>query len=118
MEYRVPSICSHIYRRWASLRLASMDTWFAQFSDASLYGGVPGRSAADASWGHALLLEEAKVAQEGVSTLVVDIHKCFDQVNRSVVAQLALRQGAPPQVVTAWSGFLEQLVTLNCLASS
>eukprot|EP00969_Alexandrium_andersonii_P226316 9994073-Alexandrium_andersonii.AAC.1 len=92
LEYRVLTIASHVYRRWASIRLRCLDIWFGQFADRALFGGVPGKGAADAAFHHAVHLEAAKTKAQQMSTLVVDVHKCFDQVSRQVVEAIALRQ--------------------------
>eukprot|EP00969_Alexandrium_andersonii_P082256 3625240-Alexandrium_andersonii.AAC.1 len=118
MDYRVLNIGSLFYRRWASLRLAHMQAWVDSWALPQLFGGFRGRSAGEASWTIAATLE--KEASEGVSSsgLSTDVYKCFDQVPRTLIYQLALRAGAPIEVLRPWRAYLEGLQVFNCLASS
>eukprot|EP00969_Alexandrium_andersonii_P232807 10278798-Alexandrium_andersonii.AAC.1 len=80
LDYRILSITSHIYRKWATIRLHHMQEWTSNWLDADMYGGFKNTSAQTASWAFAVQLEHAAVTGASVSAMSVDIAKCFDQV--------------------------------------
>ena len=95
MQYIILTIAAHVYRRWAAMRLEDAMPWAAQWLDDSMFGGSPGRSALDASWLTSLQLEHHKSTHEHMTSLSIDIYKCFDQICRPVLARILTRLGAP-----------------------
>ena len=49
LEYRALLLMSGIYRRWESFRLKSLQPWIRGWRTDELYGGMPGRSAKQAT---------------------------------------------------------------------
>ena len=94
LEFRLLAICSHVYSRWASLRLQQVTPWSEQWIGPPMHAGAPGRSTADASWCFALHVEATKMRGQ-TSALSIDLFKAFDQVSRPLVFLIARRLGAP-----------------------
>ena len=117
LDWRILTISSHVCRRWGAIRLRQLATWAATWMDPSAYGGVPGKSAADATWAQGFLLEQARAQGKAVSTLSIDIYKCVDQISRPLIYTLALAMGAPFGVMRAWMGMMSSMVVMNSLAS-
>ena len=117
-DYRVLTIASVVYRRWAAVRLAQLQPWVNSWATEDLYGGIKGRSADSASWLLALDVELGMATDTPVSAMATDIYKCFDQMSRQVILLVAARAGAPPALLRAWCSFLDRLTVHNCLAAT
>eukprot|EP00969_Alexandrium_andersonii_P174326 7707622-Alexandrium_andersonii.AAC.1 len=74
-DFRLLSIASVVYRRWAAARLKDMHTWIASWLPESMHGGFPGRAADSAAYLLAAELEGAKMAGEHKSALSIDVCK-------------------------------------------
>ena len=109
LEFRVLTIASHVYRRWAAARLHDLEGWIQTWTDEAMHGGLKGRSAGAASYIQAVQVEMAKVQHQDLSTIAIDIHKCFDQLPRELIKAVLLEMGAPPELVTPWWNFMQHL---------
>ena len=112
-NYRLLTITSHIYRKWAMIRLRHLSAWVQSWATDSLFAGVPGRAAHQASWLLSMELEEVKVGQSHASAMSTDIFKCFDQLSKETIFLLAARMGCPMKVLVAWHRMLSQLKVVN-----
>ena len=117
LDYRLLTITSHIYRRWASLRLKDVESWAARWVDPSMYAGVPERAASEASWLLSHHLELAKLQGRQMVGLSVDLFKCFDQLSRPLLYRIAQRLGAPCGLLAGWFSMLSQLSVINVLSN-
>ena len=116
LAYRVLMILPTVYRRWASTRLGDMDQWVRSWQKPTMFAGVPDAGAEDAWWTTALDLEEAHLNGTAFSGGATDIWKCFDQLNRQLLYELAKRAGMPVRVLRAYIAFQESLRIHNSVA--
>eukprot|EP00969_Alexandrium_andersonii_P134623 5956349-Alexandrium_andersonii.AAC.1 len=59
-----------------------MSAWMARWADEAIFGGRGGRSALDSAWAHTFELEHTCAHGTQLSSLSIDLYKCFDQVDR------------------------------------
>ena len=116
MQQRILTICSQVYRVWGRMRLHDMRDWIETWMDPSIYGGRGGLSAADSAWTQSFEVEHACAQGEVVSSLSIDLFKCFDQVDRRILTCVLRHMGAPERVLRAWSSFVGELKVFNTLA--
>ena len=78
-----------------------------------MMAGVKERGADDGWWLNALAMELNHVRGEASTGAAVDVFKCFDQVRRDLLYEMAYRAGMPKRVLHAYRSFQEALVTRN-----
>ena len=118
LEYRILTICSHIYRKFASYRLSQAQPWVERWLDDSMFGGFKGRSATTASCELALRVEAASLKGTGAAALSIDIMKCFDQCSRELIAILPLAMGSPRGLIVAWFNSMANLTCRHVMSDS
>ena len=106
---RILKITSAIYRRWGSTRLRNLAEWVNSWDHPALHAGIPGKGAQDAWLKTALGVELAKVFGLEVSGGSVDIYKCFDQINRNLVYELARKAEMPLPILRAHFCYVDNL---------
>ena len=113
MSFRPLTITVPIYRRWAAIRLKSMQGWIEGWALEEMFAGVAGQGAVDA-WYQALMDAELMML-EGTPFCggAADIHKFFDQIQRKLVYEIAELAGMPKGVLLAYKNFLENLSIYN-----
>ena len=116
MSYRPLTIMAPIYRRWASMRLRSMEAWVDEWAMPEMHAGVAQQGAVDASY--QVMAELEVLTLQGVPYCggAADIFKFFDQIVRALVYQILALAGMPTQVLDAYRRFLEALITHNVVA--
>ena len=118
LAFRLLTVCSLLYRRWAAIRLAHLQGWIETWADSTMFGGFKGRSTDEAIASLALDLELAKSRKEGGSAMSIDIMKCFDQMSRELVWTCGIILGAPAPIMSAWYRVMSSLRMYNVLAAS
>ena len=118
LDYRVLSILSPIYRRWASLRLQHLKGWINTWNLEEFYAGTGSNGAEDAWYQTGLAHEAARLQGQDITGGTADIWKCFDQVCREFVYLLLKIGGFPSRILHAYSSFHEGCVFYNSLAGS
>ena len=118
LDYRVLSILSPIYRRWASLRLQHLKGWIQTWNLDEFYAGTGSNGAEDAWYQTGLQHEAARLKGQDITGGTADIWKCFDQVCREFVYLLLKIGGFPTRILQAYSSFHEGCVFYNSLAGS
>jgi len=108
--YRCLKITSIFFRKWGSNRMGCLKQWIAQWDHDAINAGVPGKSAQDAWYRLAIKIEEALANGEDIAGASVDVYKCFDQINREVVREVATQAGMPPRILEPYLRFLDDLV--------
>ncbi len=83
-----------------------------------MFAGIPGRSAEDAWWISAFLLENAHLANIPFSGGAVDIFKCFDQISRVLLQRILTLAGMPSAIVHAYMRFHSSLCVYNNIAGA
>ncbi len=109
LPYRILKITSGIYRKWATTRLQDLTEWIDTWDHPALNAGVPGKGAQDAWMRTALNLEHNKLQAKQTAGGSIDVFKCFDQVNRPLIAELALEAGMPPRILHAYFRYIDNL---------
>ena len=71
--------------------------------------GVPDKSAIDAWYKTAILIEEALLKQLKVARVSVDVLKCFAQINREIVRKVAQKAGMPIRILDAYFKYIDNL---------
>ena len=94
LAYRGLKITSAIYRKWASTRLRALAPWVAQWDHPAL-PVVGGKGAQDAWLLTALKAELSRLKGHHITGGSIDIFKCFDQINRCMLQEIAKRAGMP-----------------------
>ena len=107
MSFRPLTINVPINRRWAAIRLKSMQAWIDEWALEEFFAGAPGQGAVDA-WCQALMDVEQMIL-EGTPFCggAPDIHKLFDQIQRKLVYEMAEMAGMPKVVLTAYRNLLK-----------
>lgn len=105
-----------IYRRWATLRLRQLAGWVEGWARDDMIAGVGGRGAEDGCYTSAVLLEEAELQGHDLTDVAADVFKCFDQLVRETINQLAALAGMPERVLDAYRRFREDLTVRNVVA--
>ena len=113
MSFRPLTITVPIYRRWAAIRLKSMQGWIEGWALEEMFAGVPGQGAVDA-WYQALMdIEQMLLEGTPFCGGAADIHKFFDQIQRKLVYEIAEMAGMPKGILLAYRNFLENLNVYN-----
>ncbi len=107
MAYRILKITSTLYRKWASTRLSDLQEWVQTWADEAMHAGIPGVGAEDAWYITALDLEQLRLHNVQVSGGSIDVFKCFDQILRPLVIELARQAGMPNGVLDAYTRYIE-----------
>ena len=88
------------------MRLRQLGNWIDTWDDVALNAGVPGKSATDAWHTTALDIETAQMSSFALAGGSLDIYKCFDQLNRTLIFKLAEVAGMPKPILTAYRAFV------------
>jgi len=108
LAYRPLKITSAIYRRWASARLRKLEKWIELWDDPALH--VIGGKGAQCAWlKTAIRTEYLKHMLTDIAGGSIDIFKCFDQINRHIVWDLAKQAGMPIGVLTAYFEYIDNI---------
>eukprot|EP00969_Alexandrium_andersonii_P241142 10646484-Alexandrium_andersonii.AAC.1 len=118
MSQRILTVASLVYRKWASMRLSSLQHWIQEWTTEDMFGGVRGRSAEQAAWHLSAQLELSRARGQHMSASTVDVFKCFDQVSRELVVRLACVAGAPPAIMHAWHRVLADMRVVPVMADT
>ena len=116
LAYRVLMILPASYRRWGTLRLKHLQPWTEKWGLPEMYAGVGSQGAEDAWYALAIHIGHLNLLDEDYTGGTVDIAKCFDQINRELVEQLAIRAGMPRGILSAYMRFQEALLVHNSVA--
>ena len=116
LKYRILLLLPVLYRKWATVRLKHLKPWVQQWAMPEMFAGVPGAGAEDAWWLTSCALESAHLTGNKVTGGALDLHKCFDQINRQLAILLLLAAGMPPKIVQAYASYHSTLVVYNALA--
>ena len=109
MSYRIIKVTSALYRLWGSVRIKDLDGWISSWKTKHMFSGIPGVGAEDCAYQTAIYAELKRIYGEGFTTGSIDVHKCFDQVVRTLVYEIARAAGIPEGVLRAYRGFLENM---------
>ena len=118
MSYRILLIMAALYRKWATIRLGSMDEWIGLWALKEMYAGTGGQGAEDAWYQTMADIEALNVAGDHYCGAAADIMKFFDQIIRELVYALAAVAGMPKRVLEPYKRFQEALMVYNSLANS
>ena len=78
IKQRPITVFPFIYRAYASLRYEDTQAWQDSWATPEVYGAVPNRVVADASWMLALDVEKAVLKSEDLYVALLDNSKYFD----------------------------------------
>jgi ribonuclease HI len=106
--YRGLKITSCIYRKWASNRLHALDEWVEQWDHPALHV-VGGKGAMDAWLRTSLRAELNKLEERELTGGSIDIYKCFDQINRELLFDVAQAAGMPQRFLLPYFDFIDNL---------
>ena len=116
--YRPILILPSLYRRWASYRLGSMDSWIGTWATSAMIAGIPQRGAEDAWWLSSIQMESWHTQNVAFSGSSADIAKCFDQIVRPLLYTMAYLAGMPSRVLKPYMRFMEALTVYNTIGRS
>ena len=109
LAYRLLTILPVLYRRWASIRLQDLANWTGNWSHQELCAGVGSNGAEDAWMRLALEDEYNKALSFDYAGGTIDIQKCFDQISRELLAQIATAAGMPQTVLRTYIAYQNAL---------
>ena len=111
LAYRILKITTAWYRKWATARVKSLEKWIETWDHPALNAGVPGKGAADA-WYNTAVFNELNITNgQDVAGGSIDIFKCFDQLNRTLLKELASKAGMPKRILETYFRFIENIET-------
>ena len=113
MAYRILKITSMLYRVWASVRIKNLEPWVMSWADKAMFAGIPGAGAEEAWYLTQLDIEIKRLTNSHITTGSIDVFKCFDQVVRPLIIDLARQAGMPLQVLETYEAFQADLTVLN-----
>ena len=116
LAYRVLMVLPAAVRLWGTHRLAHLQPWTEQWGMDEMFAGVGSQGAEDAWYGLAVKMGHLNLLGTEYAGGMVDIAKCFDQINRELVEQLALEAGVPPGLMDAYMRYQNQLSVHNSVA--
>jgi hypothetical protein len=93
--YRILKITSIWYRKWGSTRMRDLDVWVNGWNVPELFSGVPEKGAQDAWFQTALFNELGLLKGRDISGASIDVHKCFDQIDRDLAKEILSMSGMP-----------------------
>ena len=108
-DFRPITICSVIYRCWASIRSRQVLRHFLQQADDDVCGNLPGRSTKDVWLSIQLQLEDGYAHQQPTGGCVLDLVKAFNTLPRLPILAACSHFGAPPEIIRGWNASLRQL---------
>ena len=109
LAYRILKITSCYYRKWGSCRMRNLRDWVETWDCPELNSGVPGKGAFDAWLQTALEIELAQLIGEPTAGGSIDIYKCFDQIDRDLVEQLARQAGMPERILQPYLRYINNM---------
>ncbi len=74
--------------------MAHLEDWVKTWDEEAIHAGTPGKGAFDGWHKTALDIEFARAHNLLVAGGSIDVYKCFDQINRSLIFKLAKEAGA------------------------
>ena len=114
--HRVLMVLPTVVRRWASHRLHDLEPWTEQWALSEMYAGVGSQGAEDAWYAFATQKGHLDMLKTPYAGGTVDIQKCFDQINRELLGQMAKNAGMDPVVLEAYLRFQNNLLVHNAVA--
>ena len=114
--YKVLMILPASYRRWATHRLQDLKPWTEKWALSEMYAGVGNQGAEDAWYSLAMQTGHFDLIGTPYSGGTVDIAKCFDQINRELLRELATRAGMPRGVLDACLRYQDKMAIHNSVA--
>merc|ERR1712127_753227 len=102
MAYRILKITSIIYRVWGSVRVHNLLPWITTWQDTAMFAGVPGAGAEEAWYTTQLDFEIKRLTGAHITAASVDVYKCFDQLVRPLVYELARQAGMPTNILKTY----------------
>ena len=100
LKYRLIGITSHVYRVWSGLRaMQANNFWISHLIGDCSYGGIPKRSAKQASFADALTWEETHHSGSAYFAAYVDASKCFDNLRYSDLIRVSRALGLSERIL-------------------
>ena len=75
------------------MRLSHLKSWVEAWALEAMIAGIPGRGAAQATWGATALAEHLRANGVHFAGLAVDVYKYLDQLPRPIVDAILRRVG-------------------------
>ena len=113
MAYRILKITSILYRVWGSVRMQNLTHWITTWQDPAMFAGVPGAGAEEAWYTTQMDFEIKRLTGAEITAASIDVYKCFDQIVRPLVFELAKRAGMPTSILLTYEAFQQNLVVYN-----
>jgi hypothetical protein len=111
LAYRILKITSGWYRKWGSARNRDLALWIKSWDVEHINSGVPEKGAMDAWLQTALHNELNNVSGHDVAGGSIDIFKCFDQINRSLIFKIAKEAGMPMRILNPYMRYIGNIAT-------
>ena len=91
------------------VRMKNLEEWVRSWADQAMFAGVPGAGAEEGWYLTQLDFEVKRLAGMQITAGSIDIYKCFDQIIRPLIVELAKEAGMPAKVLETYSHFIENL---------
>ena len=110
---------SKIWRLYGSIRHKDLQDWAATWATDEIFAGIFSPvGAEDAWWLTALLVERLKLEGLDLTGGSTDIHKCFDQIMRSLLYRHVEDAHFPAEILNAYRSFHEESWYYDTLAGA
>ena len=107
--YRPIVLFSLIYRTWSGIRARGLLQWLEGIMQHEACGFLPGHEAAELWYSLEAAVEVAVQGSEDLCGFSTDLVKCFNNIPRHPVFQLARRLGVPACILVPWQDFLDRV---------
>ena len=107
--YRPIVLFSLIYRTWSGIRARGLLQWLEGIMQHEACGFLPGHEAAELWYSLEAAVEVAVQGSEDLCGFSTDLVKCFNNIPRRPVFQLARRLGVPACILVPWQDFLDRV---------
>ena len=115
LSYRLLTLLTVFYRRWAAIRLRTLAPWTHAWGLGEMYAGVGSNGAGDAWMDLAIAIEHWQLTGPPFAGGATDIVKCFDQIDRDLLCVVAEKAGMPSKVLETYRSFMSPLKIHNTI---
>lgn len=116
LDNRVLMILPTVYRVWASHRLDHLRPSIDKWAMDEMHAGAGSNGAEDAWYAVSTQIGQFNLQGTDYCGGTIDIMKCFDQINRELIREMATAAGMPQGILDAYMRYQEALLVHNFLA--
>ena len=89
--------------------MKNLQAWTEKWATTNMFAGVPGVGAEEGWYLTQLTFEAFRLQGKHITAGSIDVYKCFDQINRTLVYELAQSAGMPKTVLDTYYNYIDNL---------